>query len=207
MSSLCRAVALKHMMRATTRRHLLRALSVLLLAIPSAQGGVQEILAHRAHQNLEGRAAGQGGGLGTTAVGLCFRVGLAGGGGPGEAVLGCAGLRQSLEEGGLEERATLRLRGGYTPKKSRKSQSKRKPLKLKYKIVKKVAEHHRKQRREARDEEKDKKARRAGTWVRPEKKKKPKPIEQEVEESIKLRRIALEQKMPGKPKRPSAPLF
>lgn len=138
MSSLCRAVALKHMMRATTRRHLLRALSVLLLAIPSAQGGVQEILAHRAHQNLEGRAAGQGGGLGTTAVGLCFRVGLAGGGGPGEAVLGCAGLRQSLEEGGLEERATLRLRGGYTPKKSRKSQSKRKPLKLKYKIVKKV---------------------------------------------------------------------
>ena len=33
------------------------------------------------------------------------------------------------------------------------------------------------------------------------------PIEDEVQESIKLRRIALEQKMPGKPKRPAAKLF
>ena len=137
MSSVCRRHE-SHRMMHTARWHLLRTLPVLLFTMRSAQGAVQEMPAHRAHRNLEGRAEQGGGGPGATAGGLCFRVGLSGGGGGGEAVLGCAGWGQRLENGGLEERATLRLRGGYTPKKSRKSQSKRKPLKLKYKIVKKV---------------------------------------------------------------------
>ena len=139
MSSPCRRHGIdSHSMMQTARRNLLRALPVLLFTIRSAQGCVQEIPAHRAHRNLEGRAEQGGGGLGTTAAGLCFRVGLSGGGGSDEVVLGSTGWGQRLENGGLEEGATLRLRGGYTPKKSRKSQSKRKPLKLKYKIVKKV---------------------------------------------------------------------
>mmetsp|Transcript_17138 Transcript_17138/g.41260 ORF Transcript_17138/g.41260 Transcript_17138/m.41260 type:complete len:149 (+) Transcript_17138:382-828(+) len=71
---------------------------------------------------------------------------------PGESCI-CTG-----REGG---RAVLRLRGGYTPKKTRKSVSKRKPLKLKYKIQKRVVQHYRKKRRLQRLEERDKKQKRA----------------------------------------------
>jgi hypothetical protein len=80
--------------------------------------------------------------------------------------------RRCGEDGAVNAWAALRLRGGYTPKKSRKSMSKRKPLRLKYKIVKKVAEHHRRLRRKSRQEEKDRRARKAGTYVKKEKKPK-----------------------------------
>ena len=55
----------------------------------------------------------------------------------------------------------MRLRGGYTPKKSRKSTSNRKTLRLKYKIKKRVVQHYRKARRVLAKEERDKKIKRA----------------------------------------------
>jgi len=57
----------------------------------------------------------------------------------------------------LQSPATCsRLWGGYIPKKSRKSKSKRKTLRLKYNIQKKVRSHLRKTRKQQRKVEKEK---------------------------------------------------
>mmetsp|Transcript_7438 Transcript_7438/g.16952 ORF Transcript_7438/g.16952 Transcript_7438/m.16952 type:complete len:134 (-) Transcript_7438:3789-4190(-) len=69
----------------------------------------------------------------------------------------CAGETvASVSSTSLSPCSFARLCGGYVPKKSRKSKSKRKPLRLKYNIQKRVRAHIRKTRKQARKVEKEK---------------------------------------------------